>query len=498
MIRTSYIVFAVIILVYFATRLLNLDILPIFNDESTYIRYGIHQVKEPVLQPYSLLIGKEPLLPHLFATFGLMFDNLLIGARMVTVFFGFLTLVGLYLFSKKIIGKVTGIFVSVLYIFSPFNLFFDRLAVLDSAINAIFIWSLFLTISIFDKASWQKGFALGLVVGFGLWIKTSALFFLLLPLISFGIFYFVKNDFIKDKKASGKILTAAFFISLLIFLPLYFHEYYQIHKELLEQYTYPFAFFFSFPLSVWWQNFSNSILWILFYITPIIFIISTSSIAIIRRNSKLMLVLLWFTLPFLYIVFYAKLLTSRHVLFLTIPLLIFASFGLYHIWQKRSTLSYFLVNIVIILSLFYHFFIWFQPEKLPSFFPKIIRNDIGQYVSGFSSGYGVLEAINYLKNISMSSDIIVFIRNDHGNPEDAVVAYFNYDPRIQIVLLSEEKVASDTLKEVVRQTGNDQKIYFVSRGAFYAGLEKYFLSEKKFRKKDGEDFVGVQELSLNF
>src|ERR1700733_14676558 len=97
------VLFSAILLIclgFFLLRTINLTSLPIFNDESTYIRYGIHELNEPDHQPYSLLIGKEPLDPYLYAFVGTMIGDLLVGGRLVTIGFGFFTLVGIYSLTK--------------------------------------------------------------------------------------------------------------------------------------------------------------------------------------------------------------------------------------------------------------------------------------------------------------------------------------------------------------------------------------------------------------
>src|SRR5579862_8197510 len=135
----KYALIILVSLLFFLPRLINLTILPIFNDESTYIRYGLYELNQPTHQPYSLLIGKEPLLPYLYAAFGSGFGDLLVGARSVTIVFGLLTLLGLYFFTKSLLDKRTALFASFFYCIAPFTVFFDRLALLDSPVSAIAI-----------------------------------------------------------------------------------------------------------------------------------------------------------------------------------------------------------------------------------------------------------------------------------------------------------------------------------------------------------------------
>ncbi|MGI8419500.1 MAG: ArnT family glycosyltransferase [Candidatus Levyibacteriota bacterium] len=251
--------FSLLFVLYFATRLINLTILPIFNDESIYIRYGLHQLYEPSHKPYSLLIGKEPLMPFLYALFGALSGNYLVGARFVTVLAGALTLLGLYLFSKEITNKRIALVVSLFYIFAPYTLFFDRLALMDSAVSTIAIWSLYFTYRLFHYPQWKDAISLGLITGIGFWTKSSAWFYVLLPLLSYGVLYLFDDVHEQKKMHKLKLYGTALILALIVFLPLFSNEMYALHLQLLQQYTYPFSSIFTFPVGVWWKNGSYAI-----------------------------------------------------------------------------------------------------------------------------------------------------------------------------------------------------------------------------------------------
>lgn len=475
--------------VYFLLRLINLTALPIFNDESTYIRYGIHQLNEPDHRPYSLLIGKEPLLPYLYASIGTMFGNLLVGARFVTIVFGFFTLVGLYLFTNEVLGKKVALFSSLFYIITPYAVFFDRLALLDSPVSTIAIWTLYLTNRILNKPQWRYAIALGVVMGLGLWTKSSTLFYIFLPAIAYCLYYYLHRD------AHGrrlKMFAGAVILSLIIFLPLYTNPFYQELLVLNGQYTYPLYSIFLFPFSVWWTNISEMFSWLFFYLTPPLFLLAFASVVIFFKEKKVQSILLWLFLPMLYEILYAKLFTSRHTLLLTIPLFILAGYGLSTLWQKRKIFAYVILGICLIWSLSYDFVLMTNPQQYPSLFLGSAENDATQYVHGFSSGYGVLEAVNYLEEQAQNNRIIVLIRDDHGNPEDAMVAYLDY--KSNIIILPMDNPQAD-VPIVFKKIGTTSiPVYFVSRGAYYAGLEKYFASEKRFLKPYDTEFVGVERL----
>ena len=473
---------------YFATRLINLEILPIFNDESTYIRYGIHQINEPLFKPYSLLIGKEPLLPQLFAAFGQAFGDLLLAARIISVFFGFLTLSGLFIFSYKILNTKAALIIGVLYTLCPFTLFFDRLALLDSAINSVAIWSLFLTYLIIQRPKWWMGIALGFVIGIGLYIKTTAIFYFFLPYFCLAQIFVNKQKPFSRKLLSLKIIILSSATGLIIFFPLFSNEYYKIHLELLNQYTYPLSSIFSIPIKVWINNFSSALTWLIFYLTPAVFLLGFFGMIKNLNKQKINFVYFWFFIPLVYEILYAKLFSGRHVLLLSIPLIIFAGYALSTL-NKNKIISYLVIIAIVLPCLFYNIIIWSNPIKLPDFFLGAAKKDINQYVHGFSSGYGVLPAIKYLERLAEKEPIRVITRADHGNPEDAVVAYLAYKRNISILLI--------TKSEDLSQLDLEKPTFFVSRGAYYLGLERFLKDEVKFEKPEDSEFIGVYRLDIN-
>jgi hypothetical protein len=482
-------------------RVYNLQLLPIFNDESTYIRYGMHQLHEPDHNPYSLLIGKEPLLPFLYAFVGSSFNNLLVGARLVTVLFSLITLFGLYLATKGILNPakpdqddarrdMVAVFVCLLYAVVPYAVFFDRLALLDSAVGTVAVWSLYLTHRIIKKTTWLNGVLLGVVFGLGMWVKFSSAMYIGLYLLVIA-YYSYKNQEKVLKDAILLQLLSPIVLAGVIFIPLESHPYYIEHLQLLAQYTYPITSIFTFPVVVWFTNFLKSFEWLFFYLTPLVLCVALWGV-LKDKGKRLILPLAWFILPFLYEVLYAKLFTSRQGFSLIIPLVILAGYGLAFLTAKNKRVAYGVLGIVVISCLYFDSVLLMEPSKFPSLFPGQAKADLDAYVQGFSSGYGVQEAIIYLQLQAKQQPITVIIRNDHGNPEDAIVGYLHYYKNIKVIPLNDPQSQID---EVFKQT--DTPVYSVSRGPYYAGLESYFVEQKRFGQRNNDEFVGVQRLEAH-
>lgn len=484
-----------LLIFYFITRVFHLTTIPIFNDESIYIRYGLHERLEEVSQHYSLLIGKEPLMPNLYAISGLLFNNLLFGARLVTVIFGFLTLLGVYKFCKKYFSKKIALTASFLYIICPFILFFDRLALMDSPVSTIAIWSLYFALRLLEIPNIKNALILGGIVGVGFWTKSTSYFYFFLPIIAL-IFYSVKNKKVDIEKA--KFFSISSIVALFIFSLLYFDP---LFKNLVEQrkiYSYGFSFIFTFPIEVWRNNILQLFYYFFFLQTPVIFIFGLIGSILLFKKAKpeSYFFLFWYFIPMLYMILYGRMPTSRYFLVFSVFFIISSSILISKLLDYKKYIGFIALAMIVGICSFYNFLIYLKPFNFQDFLAGPAKADIHQYFHGFASGYGVNEAISYLKEEARAKPIIVIIRNDSGNPEDAVAAYLYYNnPNIKVLPINEPDLKNyDLLKNNLPK---DIPIYFVSRGAYYVGLEKYFISEKKFLKPDDKEFVGIQRLNVN-
>ncbi len=424
----------------------------------------------------------------MYALSGVIINNLLIGARLVTIFFGFFTLVGIYLVTRQIADKKTSIIASLFYIISPYSLFFDRLALMDSAVCGIAIWSLYFTIQIINKKNLINFICLGLIMGLGLWIKTSSVFYVFLPIttLSFHAYFLWRKD--NSSKYPNRILRYLGFSLCIVFLmiiPLISNEYYPIHWSLLSQYTYSLLSVFSLNIVLWFSNFTNITSWLFFYITPVLFIFGLLSIVVFIKNIKYFPVIVWIIFPLFYEIFYAKLLTSRHVLVLAIPIYVLAGCCISKLLQRSSKIGYLMLIMIFLWGALYDLVLVTNPIHYQDLYILNSKNDLSGYFTGFSSGYAVDDAIKYLRKQMLIQPITVVMHNDHGNPEDAVVAYLNYSKNIEILLITDKSEITGLMNKSVRP------LYFVSRGGYSMGLEKNLKSGMIFKKPKDSEYIGV-------
>src|SRR3989344_1173937 len=126
--KRFWVIVAGLIALYLATRLINLTILPIFTDEAIYLRWGQIGLRDASHRFLSLEDGKQPLFIWLMYPMLKVFADPLVAGRMVSVVAGSTSLIGIMVLARLVLGKKAVIPAGLIYVVSPFFLFYDRLA----------------------------------------------------------------------------------------------------------------------------------------------------------------------------------------------------------------------------------------------------------------------------------------------------------------------------------------------------------------------------------
>lgn len=130
------------------SRVIFLTRLPVFNDEAIYISWGQKMLASGHWF-FSLFDGKQPLLMWIFGLFANLFSDPLFGGRLVSVIFGLFSLLAIYRLSSQSLPT------TIVYLLSPIFLFFDRQALMESALTCFGLWSLIFLIKIVRSAKFQ-------------------------------------------------------------------------------------------------------------------------------------------------------------------------------------------------------------------------------------------------------------------------------------------------------------------------------------------------------
>lgn len=429
--KDKLLIFTFALLVLF-TRVTNLTDIPIFTDEAIYIRWAQIGNSDPAQRFISLTDGKQPLFTWLMYPGLRMFSDPLIAGRMVSVFAGVFAVCGLYLLANKLFNRQTAIFAGLFYLFSPFALLYDRLALMDSLLAAFGIWSLYLSVRQIEEIRLDLSLLLGITAGFGLLTKSSALFYLLL--IPFSLLLF---DF-KKKNRKQRFVNWAFYsllsmiIAQIIYNMLRLSPYFYIIEQKNYTFIMPFSEFIIKPFRVFLPNLNGLIPMAISYLTIPVFItiIAGLILAAIQKNRKIMLIFLWFFLPFVALAAFGIVIFPRFILFMVIPLFLIAADILNRFFDfSREKMKPFLLIVmaVFILPVYSCYLILFNPVQA-----KVPVTDRNQLFDDWPSGFGVKEVVAYIDQRANANQIVLATEGTFGLNPAAYEIYLQDNSNITI------------------------------------------------------------------
>ncbi|OGK38849.1 hypothetical protein A3B02_01975 [Candidatus Roizmanbacteria bacterium RIFCSPLOWO2_01_FULL_42_14] len=434
-----------LLLLFLLTRLINLTQFPIFTDEGIYIHWSYVAWKDATMRFISLTDGRQPLQTWATIPFLKLFpqDKLLAG-RLFSVMTGGIALAGLVSFIWYELGKRAAYTSALLYIITPYFLFYDRTALVDSAINAFVIWMFFISILMARKMRLDIAIILGLVSGLALLGKSSMRLYTGLMFFSF-IFVLgsdqkngLKQGF-KDLKEKlfgknhirrslynfcilyGTVIILATVVYNVQRLSPYMHFIEQKNTTFVltipELIAHPFSYF---TFNIW--SIPYYILSEMGYVVGVIGIIG---IGILYKKHRLVstYLLLWIVLGITMLSFVGKVVYPRYVLPFGGLLLIPAGYLISEIQNKKLLAG---VSVAVLASvLYFNYTILFQPARIP--FPEIDR---GQYLEGWPSGWGIKEIAEYAREKATDKPVYILADGDFGMSGDVLRVHVRDDDQV--------------------------------------------------------------------
>ena len=342
--RKEILIFVALIACYFLLRLPNLTLQPIFADEAIYVRWAQVMRAEPTLRFLPLSDGKTPLFMWSIIPLFKVFDDPLFAGRFLSVVSGFATLVGVMLLGWKVFGKRTALWAGLLYTITPYIVFFDRMALVDSMLSAFTVWALYFAIWLAQAVRLDLGMILGFILG-GAWLtKTPAVVNLLLLPTSLLAFKRLK----RDKYNLLRLFIfwgVAIFIALVMYNSLRLGPNFHLLSSRNADYIFSPLELAGRPLDPFIPHLRDIADWFPKLLSwPVLIVGVVGVVRVIREKSRLgMVVLLWAMIPILLSMAFLKTYTARYLL-PSIPLiLIIAGHGIdrisnfqfpkkFHIW----------------------------------------------------------------------------------------------------------------------------------------------------------------------
>jgi len=408
---------------YSLTRLINLKILPIFSDEGIYIHWAKVAWHDANWRFISLTDGKQPL--QTWATIPLLKffpNNMLLAGRLLAVFSGFFALSGIFTLLTFLFGKKSAFIGSFLYIFTPYFLFYDRIALVDSAVNGFAVWILFLIIVLARKRRLDIALILGLAGGVGLLAKSSVRIFFFLGFFAPLLFYERKEKLsrLALKKLNYYLLFGlGSLIALVIYniqrLSPFFHFVSQKNKTFIltfdELLRSPFQVFFlnlkRIPAYVFGEG---------WYLMPILGLIGLIVLYRDKRRGNRQLAAflgVCLLLAYIGVSFVTRVLFPRYIIFFAAFLLIPAAYLIARIKKTANILL--VLGAILIVNGYFNYSILFRPAQIP--FPPIDR---GQYIEAWPAGWGMDKVVNYLNNQAEKDKVLVLADGNFGMSGDVL------------------------------------------------------------------------------
>lgn len=423
--RSELLIGLLAVFLYFSTRLYNIMSLPIFTDEAIYTRWSQIARFDANQRFISLTDGKQPLFVWIDMMIMRVSSDPLLAGRLVSVFAGFITMIGLFFLGKTLFNKKIGVIVAFLYIIFPFALVYDRMALYDSLVATGAVWSLLFEILLVRHKRLDLALILGMILGASVLTKTSGFFFIYLLPFSLLLFKLKGKEKRDEFLKWGVLVLISVVLAYAYYSILRLSPFYYIINEKNTIFVYSFHDWLSHPFQFFPNNFQAFFDWFFVYSTPPFLILIALSILGKERREKILL-FIWFIAPLLALALFGRTLYPRFILFMTMPVLVLAAYSLNNILNKVKFNKVLLTLFFLTSLLVSDFFILNNFARSP-----IPQADLGQYINDWPAGGGIKEIINILNKESKKGKIYVASLGTFGSlPTYSVEIYLGDNKNI--------------------------------------------------------------------
>ncbi len=428
-----------LVILYLVTHLWQLTLLPVFADESIYIRWAqliMDDWKQYLFFP--LNDGKTPLFVWSLIPFQYIFADQLFAARFVGVLVGFFQLLVTQQIVKELGGRRKAQLLSVLLVsILPFWFIYHRFALMDGMMTLFVSVAIWGTIKIvLSKSTEIKklaiwGAVVGLAIGLGLWSKLPALF--VIPALPF--FIFIPKVSSKKRMLNQLIVVGvSFIIGMLIFAFLRISPAFgQLFRRSSD---------FAFPIQEvlfqgkWKEtlpSIPNYFLYFFYYLTWPILFLSVAGI-FSEKNRRVTLVFLLTIAAFSGFFFlFGRVVYSRYFLPVALPFTVLATLNAQALFDKYFTKQINIskkaltavISAILLGSIISQSFQTILPALTDITTIPFVHSDKDQYLLTWASGIGIPETVQYIRQQSQTKTIAVATEGRFGTLPDGLLLYFH-------------------------------------------------------------------------
>src|SRR3990167_4776614 len=399
---------------YFFTRLINLGLIPIFTDEAIYTYWAQVALNDPAQRFISLVDGKQPFFIWLAAILQKFIADPLIASRLVSVFAGFGSMIGIYLLGKELLSEKIAKIAAILYLILPFTLLYDKLALFDSLLTMFGIYAVFFTVKMIKEPKLDNALLNGFAIGAALITKSSGSFFLYLLPFSLVLFDFSKNNWKQKLTRWIGFSALTFVIAQSIYNSLRLSPLFYIIERKNYEFIRPISVVIRDPFLHFYSNAQSLLGWLISYNGVFLFIIFLCAVyyGISQKDRRILYLSILFLIPFFAESLFNQILYPRFMLFYLPPVILAISWAIVNfmgVSPKWNKILIFIFAASIAVPVQKSFLILTNPP-----ISKIPQSDSNQYFNDWPAGYGVNEVVDVLRKESQNKEVYIGTQGTFG------------------------------------------------------------------------------------
>ncbi len=397
-----------------ALRTFNLLLLPMFYDEALHISRA-----QSILDKHTLLIdtnGGKFLQVWLIALVLPLTSDPLLAARALSAMIGLLAGIGSYLLARHLYGRNdVALVAAALYALAPHTLFHDRMALADSLLSALGIWSLLFSLVAMRQGRWWQILALGMCLGAAVAAKLSGIIFAVFPLLAAWLW---RGDL--PRRRMGLAVLAAWLLLIPWLLPVGLDIAWQYESTVRAHSWVEAQMTGSAYLVLLSQNLGTIIVALWTYLTPPLLLLALAEAGLsLRRRDRpaRLLALAAMITPVFFLLTANDKFYPRYLLPAFPLLLILAAHGLVALadwlwnhkpWPIQRFRWGLLAGLFLLANLpAMNFDYLLLTDPLRAFWMPIDR---WQYIGGPSAGYGVIDTVAYLRQQVFEKGAVIVVK----------------------------------------------------------------------------------------
>lgn len=445
----AWLVGSLLVALFLASRLIHLLALPIFVDEGMHISRAQRMLATGNFL-HETLAGK---FLHIWLLISIVNwpGNPLMAARALSAITGLASGIATFYLARLLWPRQNiGWIAALIYLVLPLPLINDRMALADSLLTVLTTLILILSFKLIRQPSSATGYALGVCLGLAYLTKLNGLIYLAIPIFSLIL--------LKGWQQSAKILIRPYLVAFVVSLPTVTEFPRQFLSVAVRGLSNPMGPQIS-TITWWLYSLAETWLDLTAYVTwPILLLAGMRLLYGLRsreREASLFAVLLLLT-PAVYALLGKDVWYSRYLLPIVPLLAVLAARTLTDLasllaQQTRLKQSGMWLALLCLLTLLPGMIFNYQLITNPSYAP-FTPVDRWQYITGWPSGYGLAEAVTWLRQEAAKKGPLVVITSIYSGPtQEGLRLYLgNDEPDIRLLSVDLRSDSGEMLQQLVQ------------------------------------------------